>query len=162
MDGHSHGMVHRALDRLSGPRAPILLHFHTVRPKEPPLNPSPAFRRTALAAYIAAVLGVTLAPLSSDMYAAITISDKAIHAALFGGMAVLLSWNLNSSGWPRLARILGVTAVFAAAIELVQGVLPFRSGDEWDFLAGVTGAVVCAIPVVLLHTLRRERPEATR
>jgi len=106
---------------------------------------SSSFRRIVLLAYVATVLGATLAPLSGDAYNVVSGFDKLVHVALFGGVALLLCWNLNSVSLPTMSGVLVVTTLFAAAIEIVQGRLWYRSGDFWDLLAGAVGALLGVI-----------------
>ena len=99
-------------------------------------------RRLVFAAYVATVLGATLAPLSSDAYDVISGLDKLVHVGLFGGVALLLCWNSNSVSMQTATFVLLLTTAFAAVIELVQGQLWYRSGDYWDLLAGALGALL--------------------
>jgi VanZ family protein len=88
---------------------------------------------------------LTLAPLPADSEL-IPALDKVIHAAMFAGLAILLNWNLTSSG--RLVAIFAsfVLALAAAGIvELLQEPLPYRSGDALDFIAGAAGAAFGAL-----------------
>ncbi|MFC1639873.1 VanZ family protein [Gemmatimonadota bacterium] len=101
-----------------------------------------AVRKLVFAAYVAAVLGATLAPLSSDAYDVVSGLDKLVHVGLFGGVAVLLCWNLDSVSLQTARFVVLLTTAFAAVIELVQGRLWYRSGDYWDLLAGAVGAVL--------------------
>ena len=98
-------------------------------------------RKLVFAAYVATVLGATLAPLSSDAYDVVSGLDKLVHVGLFGGVATLLCWNLNSVSAQTARFVLLLTTAFAAVIELIQGRLWYRSGDYWDLLAGALGAV---------------------
>jgi len=100
------------------------------------------FRRLVFFAYLATVLGATLAPLSGGAYKAVTGLDKVVHVGLFGGVAVLLCWNLNSLTVRSARTVFWVTTLFALVIEIVQGRLWYRSGDFWDLLAGAVGALV--------------------
>lgn len=99
-------------------------------------------RRLALVLYSVAVLVATLAPLSGDVYEFASGLDKLVHLFLFAGIALLLLWNVDSVSRPASATVLAVTAVFAAAIEIVQGLLWYRSGDLWDLVAGCVGALI--------------------
>ena len=67
--------------------------------------------------------------------------DKLVHVALFGGVAVLFCWNIGSVTAGSAIVSFAVTTAFAAVIELVQGMLWYRSGDFWDLLAGAIGAL---------------------
>ncbi len=99
-------------------------------------------RRLVFLAYVFTVLGATLAPLSGGTYDAVSGLDKLVHVGLFGGVAVLLCWNLDSVSLKTTRFVLLLTTAFAAVIELVQGQLWYRSGDYWDLLAGALGAAL--------------------
>lgn len=111
-------------------------------------------RRLLLAGYAAAVLGATLAPLSSDAYEVVSGLDKLAHVVLFGGVAVLLCWNLDSISRRKATLVFLSTTAFAAAIELVQGELKYRSGDFWDLLAGALGALLGVAAVWFVTKVR--------
>jgi len=70
-------------------------------------------------------------------------SDKWMHIALFGGLAVLLRWNLAGS---RHALLMSLGAAFAIAIvtEVAQGLVAYRSAESWDVVAGLIGAILGA------------------
>jgi VanZ family protein len=101
-----------------------------------------AIRRLVFLAYTAIVLGATLAPLSGNAYEAVSGLDKVVHVGLFGGVALLMCWNLAELTLRSATRVFVITVAFAALIELVQGTLWYRSGDSWDLLAGAFGAVI--------------------
>lgn len=76
--------------------------------------------------------------------------DKAVHVGIFLGFALLYDLDRR----PSVGRTLLVSFAFAGGIELVQWVLPYRSGDWWDFAAGAGGAgvgVALARAGVVLH-----------
>ena len=99
-------------------------------------------RRIVFSAYLTTVLAATLAPLSSGAYVAVSGFDKIVHIVLFGGVAMALHWNLNSIRHPNPWGVILITSIFAAFVELVQSMLPYRSGDVWDLIAGAVGAVL--------------------
>ena len=73
--------------------------------------------------------------------------DKVVHFGIFLGFALLFYFDRPLSiGW-----ILLTSFAFAATIELVQSVLPYRQGDWWDFLAGAAGASVGGAIVLLIE-----------
>jgi VanZ family protein len=72
--------------------------------------------------------------------------DKLVHFGLFLGFALLYDLDRR----PSMGRTLLVSFAFAGGIELVQWVLPYRSADWWDFLAGATGAGVGAALAILV------------
>jgi VanZ family protein len=76
-------------------------------------------------------------------------TDKVVHGALFLGFAVL--YRLDH--WPSRIRVILVSAAFAAAVELVQGMTRYRSAELADFLAGTAGAVA---GMLLLEAGRRK------
>ncbi len=100
------------------------------------------YRRGIFAAYLIGLLVITLAPLPSRAFELASGSDKLVHFGLFAGFGVLLYWNMYSSRRPTLMTVVGLTAVVAALIEVFQTPLPFRSGDVWDLVWGVVGALV--------------------
>ncbi len=99
-------------------------------------------RRILLGAYTGGVLVLTLAPLPASAGGLPRWFDKVVHFGLFVGLSLLLYWNLSDGARPRFASVVGWVAVTAGAIELVQSPLAFRSGDVWDLLWGVVGALV--------------------
>lgn len=100
-----------------------------------------ATRRLVFLAYLSAVLGATLAPLSGNAYDAVSGLDKVVHVVLFGGVAALLCWNLTTVSLRSATAVFIITVALAALIEVVQGTLWYRSGDLWDLLAGALGAL---------------------
>ncbi len=100
------------------------------------------FRRAVLAVYLVVLLTATLSPLPSTSYDVVRGVDKLVHVVLFGGLSILLYWLGFSS--MRMMVGIGVVAVsgFAGFIELIQGLLPYRSADRMDFLAGAVGALL--------------------
>ena len=115
-------------------------------------------RRALLGVYAVVLLVATLAPLPSTAYEVVTTtpgSDKVVHFVLFGGFAVALHWNLNrvaAFGW---VVAVAAAALLAAVVELLQAPLVYRSGDVWDFVWGVFGAVVAAVLVAGVARVRR-------
>ncbi|UCC73353.1 MAG: VanZ family protein [Gemmatimonadota bacterium] len=125
------------------------------------------YRRPALVAYVVALFAVTLAPMPStaDMVEVLPILDrvlavldKIVHSVLFGGLALLVYWNLDWSARYAIAlRAVGLALVLAALVELFQSPLPYRHGDFWDFAAGAVGAVAAAAVVVVLAGKKARR-----
>lgn len=98
----------------------------------------PVTRRYLLAGYVAVLMILTLAPVPSvapDMGAG---SDKVAHFILFGGLAAFLRLGSESLRAPTLL----VVAIMAGLVEILQSVLPYRTGEWLDFVAGCLGAVV--------------------
>ncbi|UCF19448.1 MAG: VanZ family protein [Gemmatimonadota bacterium] len=102
-------------------------------------------RRLLIAIYFVALLAVTLAPIPGSTYAP-ALTDKLVHCLLFGGLALLLHWNLvHQSGIGRVCTATLLSVLAAGAIELLQGALPYRASDVWDLIAGAVGAVAGAL-----------------
>lgn len=99
-------------------------------------------RRVVFALYVTWILTLTLAPLPAGAGRLPDWFDKVVHGGLFLGFAALLYWNGGTGRWPRGVWVIGLSAAFAAAIELAQGPLVFRTGDVWDFVWGVVGAAL--------------------
>ena len=95
------------------------------------------------------LLPVPHSPLSESNF------DKLVHFGIFLGFALLFYFDRR----PRLRWILLSSFAFAAVIELVQSVLPYREGDWGDFVAGAAGASVgAALVLMIARQLDRARP----
>ncbi|NIR46579.1 MAG: hypothetical protein GWN99_19215 [Gemmatimonadetes bacterium] len=101
-------------------------------------------RRLVVAIYLTAVGVVTLAPLPSGAATELLGSgfDKAIHALIIGGLALVLLWRPEPPRLPAALAVVGASMAVAALIELAQIPLPYRSGELYDFLAGASGGLV--------------------
>lgn len=104
--------------------------------------------------YVLAMMLVFLAPVPTMPALGLGRHDKAVHLGVFLGFALL--YHLDRR--PSAGRTLLVSFAFAGGIELVQWILPYRSGDWWDFTAGAAGAMV---GTALAH-LARHRPGRAR
>lgn len=118
-----------------------------------------AARRAILAAYILLVLAATLAPLSGDMYVAVSGFDKLVHVGLFAGVALLFYWSRNGAGEASVSAAFWIATFMAGMIEVIQGTLRYRSGDLWDFVAGAAGAAIGAAGARLAFAAHRARAE---
>jgi VanZ family protein len=85
-------------------------------------------------------------------------TDKLLHAAVFGGLALLLAravrfWLPNAS----LAKCLWLGAlgasVLGALLEVCQAFVPYRSADALDWLADTVGAALALGALLLLARL---------
>jgi VanZ family protein len=102
-------------------------------------------RRAILAGYVAAMLAALLLPVPDAPSYVPGVLDKVAHVGLFFGFAVLAAW---TAGRERGRRMLGAfvwASVFAALVEVLQALLPYRSGDPVDLVAGIAGALVGAV-----------------
>jgi VanZ family protein len=115
------------------------------------------YRRWALAIGIAASAVLFLAPVSNPVPAVEGIeTDKLAHALLVGALAGLIRWNLPAGRRQAVVAVL-LAGTYAGLIELIQGMLAFRSGDVMDLLAGVLGAGVFVAAVALVTKRRGAR-----
>jgi len=113
-----------------------------------------AVRRTIFFIYLLLVLAATLAPLSGDMYVAVSGFDKLVHLGLFAGLAFLLYWSRKGEGEPIPTSAVVFSAALAGLIEIVQSPLRYRSGDWEDFVAGSVGAILGGTLALLAATLK--------
>jgi VanZ family protein len=108
----------------------------------------PPVRRIILWVYGLAMLALFFFPMPRAPFRAPSQFDKMVHFALFLGFAVLY----RMDRWPPIIRVLVVSAGFAGGVELVQGLLRYRSAEVLDFVAGALGALV---GVLLIEATRR-------
>jgi hypothetical protein len=100
--------------------------------------------RLLLGIYFLALFGLLMFPVVGPGFRLLGFgSDKWMHIALFGGLAVLLRWNLSDNRHAGLVSI-GVASAIAVLIELAQGLVEYRSAESWDALAGLIGAFLGA------------------
>jgi VanZ family protein len=104
--------------------------------------------------YVALMVLVFLAPVPSTPLAGSSHLDKLVHFGIFLGFALFLHVDRAPKVWSTLL----ISLAFAAAIELVQSVLPYREGDWWDFLAGAAGAAAGIIGMLMIERRGRRRP----
>ena len=98
--------------------------------------------RNLLIIYLVAMLALLLFPVPEPKFQLLGIkSDKWMHVALFAGCAMMLRWNVTSI---RLATVIpiGITVLFAAGIEIAQGLTSYRNAGWGDLLAGTLGAIL--------------------
>lgn len=123
---------------------PLLVSRSAVASLESLMRHS-AVRRTVLAAYVTAMAVSLLIPLPDPPSFVPSNFDKAVHAGMFLGFAALAAWNMRGGWVGRMLMALGIAALVAALVELIQAPLPYRSCDPVDFLTGVAGAVLGAV-----------------
>jgi VanZ family protein len=113
--------------------------------------------RWVLAGYLAGVSALMLTPIQGPT-AAPDWTDKVVHTALIGTLAVLLWRALALPRWWRALVTLAGALAYAEAIELLQGTTSYRSDDPYDVVASGLGAVI-AIGIMLAVEGRRRRPQ---
>lgn len=100
------------------------------------------YLHAVFALYAVLVLVSMLAPLpapSSVPHGA----DKLVHLAAFIGLGALWYWAGSSGrGGASAGWVMAGSAAMAAAVEVVQALLPYRTGELWDFAVGAVGGVV--------------------
>ena len=98
--------------------------------------------RLLLLIYLTALIGLLFFPIGGPDFRWLGLdSDKWMHMVLFGGLAIMLRWNLVEFRRAFLISV-GVASIFAASTELVQAPLVHRSAEFQDFLAGSLGALL--------------------
>jgi hypothetical protein len=104
----------------------------------------PEWRHRLFIAYAVTMVVVFLTP-TPDIGIEFGYIDKAVHFGLFFGFALMLYLDRRvSPGWTFL-----ISAIFAAGVELVQWVLPFREVELADFIAGAAGAALATVILLL-------------
>lgn len=106
----------------------------------------PEWRHRLFVAYAVAMILVFLIP-TPDTGVEVRHIDKAVHFGLFFGFALMYYVDRRIAP----GRMFLISAVFAAGVELVQWVLPFRDVEFADFAAGALGAGFATILVLLLQ-----------
>jgi VanZ family protein len=104
---------------------------------------TPQWRHRLFLAYVAVMVLIFLTP-TPDLEMDWRYVDKAVHFALFFGFALVFFFDRRASP----GRTFLVSCIFAAGVELVQWVLPFRDVELADFLAGAAGAAL--VTMILL------------
>ena len=107
-------------------------------------------RRTV--AFLTALATIILFVLPFSVYGP---SDKVLHAAFFGTLA-LLGYHLATSERAYLLTVLGVV-VLGAVVELVQSQVPGRQMSALDLLANLIGI---ASAVALIYVLKGRKSNA--
>lgn len=77
--------------------------------------------------------------------------DKAVHFMLFFVLAASMHYAFRLPVWVSLPSLL----VYGIAIEVIQHQLPTRTGDVWDVVADMVGAVTFFLLFALYKRLRR-------
>ena len=121
-------------------------------------HPIPEWRHKVFIGYVVLMVLVFLLPVPSTPLEESKYVDKAVHFGIFLGFALLFYIDRHWRAWWTLL----ISAAFAGGIELVQSILPYREGDWLDFAAGVAGAGVGAVLVLVIGRQLRHRAGAAR
>lgn len=95
-------------------------------------------------------------------------TDKIVHFAMFFPFVTLSYYAVGSklrSFWEALLMITAIMIVgciIAAATEIVQGYLPYRSEDPLDFRADCISLGIGSLITLLIDIKRRRRPRRAR
>jgi VanZ family protein len=105
------------------------------------------WRWIVVVGYMAAIFFASSGP--GPALPSISHADKLLHAAAFGGLAVLVSWamtrgRLRSAAWRALLAAALVSAAYGALDEAHQYFVPGRQSDVADLLADAIGALAAA------------------
>lgn len=77
--------------------------------------------------------------------------DKLVHAGIFAALTLAAL-----AAWPAPARVAAALVAYGAAVEVLQGVLPFgRTADVWDLAADTAGVALGVLAAAVLA--RRSR-----
>jgi VanZ family protein len=88
-------------------------------------------------------------------------SDKLLHAAAFGGLALLAARALHwlkpaDPATYKLAWGCAVSSWLGFLLELCQAFVPYRSADVWDWIADTFGALLATgVALVVFKCWRR-------
>lgn len=99
-------------------------------------------RRILLYGYVALLLAALLLPVPDVPGYTPGNLDKLAHVGLFVGLAALAAWNAGGPRGHRVLVAMGVAVLVGALTELLQGALPYRSGDPLDLAADLAGGLL--------------------
>jgi VanZ family protein len=111
-------------------------------------HPAPELRHKVFIGYVAVMVLVFLLPVPATPLEESKYVDKLVHFGIFLAFALLFYIDRHWRAWWWMFLI---SVAFAGAIELVQWALPYREGDWVDFVAGVVGAGLGAVLVLLME-----------
>lgn len=113
-------------------------------------------RHKIFVGYVALMVLIFLAPVPATHLAESNHVDKLVHFGIFLVFALLFQVDRAPGVWWGILTAFA----FAAAIELVQAVLPYRDGDVWDFVAGAAGAA-CGTLIMLWFARQASRADGS-
>jgi VanZ family protein len=102
--------------------------------------------RRLFIAYLVVILVIFMMPVPETPLGESRHLDKLTHFAAFLGFAVVYYQTRRTT----VGRTFVISCAFAAGVELLQGALPYRDSEWWDFVTGAVGSAVGAVLVFLL------------
>ena len=99
-------------------------------------------RRILLCGYVVVMLAALFLPVPDMTDYVPRDFDKVVHIGLFVGLAALSAWNASGSRGRRVMVAVGAALLFGAFTELLQGALPYRTGDPLDLAADLAGGII--------------------
>jgi VanZ family protein len=94
-----------------------------------------------LALYFVGLAVLMFAPVPETPTPLPTYTDKIAHVVVFFGLAGVWYWDRRHAGRWTAAWVVVASGATAGLVEVVQALLPYRSGDVADFVAGAVGAL---------------------
>jgi VanZ family protein len=104
----------------------------------------PRYVHLLFLAYVAGVVVLMFAPVPASA-PSLPGFDKFVHVGVFLLFGALLYWDRSETSRADATSVILMTSAAAGLVELIQIVLPYRSGSMLDFVAGVLGGVVGAL-----------------
>lgn len=108
--------------------------------------------------------GIFIASSLSTGAGASLVPDKVVHAAVYGGLAIVLLRALGRGlrypiSWPAMLWAVAIAGLYGISDEIHQAFVPTRHADPADLLADVLGA---AAAVLLTRAIARARSGSVR
>jgi VanZ family protein len=113
--------------------------------------PTSSWLHKAFVAYVLMMMLLFLLPVPGGALPEKTHLDKVVHFSVFLVFAIL--FHCDQSAGARSALL--VSVAFAAAIEVLQGLVPYRDADWYDLAAGAAGGTLGAA-LVFWHARKGE------
>ena len=86
--------------------------------------------------------------------------DKQLHFASYAALTLALAYatvRYRRRPWLRASAVIVLVAVFGGAIELLQGVVPYRYTSPMDYLANVIGVLFASVWFIIERRLEYSR-----
>lgn len=121
------------------------------------MMPNTFFRRYPLSVLTACVVVFLSTFKFGDLpeLADVPLADKWTHGVMYGGLSAVVWWeylrqHIRVRLLPSVAGAWLIPVLLGGLMELVQGLLPYRSCDVWDFVANSIGAIL-ATAIALIY-----------